>query len=125
MPAAVAGSHAHFTRAECKDVLAPGDVVGKLTPAAAEHLGLPAGLLVAQGDSSNCNIHLCDMMMLSETLSPPLKMPPGGADAFIGMVGLGVLNDGGESSLHDALKHPIILTGRFLSCIVATKSWLS
>eukprot|EP00873_Tetraselmis_striata_P012159 jgi/Tetstr1/432423/TSEL_000186.t1 len=61
-----------------QEIVAPGEEVGKLTPAAAEHLGLPAGLTVAQG----------------------------GADAFIGMVGLGVLNDGdlalltGSSHLH-------------------------
>jgi ribulokinase/ribulose-phosphate 3-epimerase len=46
-----------------QEVLPLGAVVGGLTPAAAAHLGLPAGLPVAQG----------------------------GADAFIGMVGLGVL----------------------------------
>mmetsp|Transcript_6023 Transcript_6023/g.14591 ORF Transcript_6023/g.14591 Transcript_6023/m.14591 type:complete len:742 (-) Transcript_6023:127-2352(-) len=61
-----------------KEVLAPGEPVGGLTQRAAEHLGLPAGLLVAQG----------------------------GADAMIGMVGLGVVNDGelalltGSSHLH-------------------------
>jgi ribulose kinase len=58
--------------------LAPGALVGGLTPAAAAHLGLPPGLRVAQG----------------------------GADAFIGMLGLGVLRSGelalltGSSHLH-------------------------
>ncbi|GLC45809.1 hypothetical protein PLESTB_001153500 [Pleodorina starrii] len=47
-------------------VLAPGELVGGLTPSAAEHLGLPAGTPVAQG----------------------------GADAFIGMIGLGVVRPG-------------------------------
>jgi ribulose kinase len=51
-----------------QEIVAPGAVVGRLTPRAAQHLGLPPGLVVAQG----------------------------GADAFIGMVGLGVLNDGGK-----------------------------
>ncbi len=48
------------------EVLPLGEVIGGLTPAAAEHLGLPAGLPVAQG----------------------------GADAFIGMIGLGVVRPG-------------------------------
>jgi ribulose kinase len=58
--------------------LPPGARVGGLTPAAAAHLGLPAGLTVAQG----------------------------GADAFIGILGLGVLRPGelalltGSSHLH-------------------------
>lgn len=53
-------------------------MVGGLTPAAAAHLGLPEGLPVAQG----------------------------GADAFVGMVGLGVMEAGqmalltGSSHLH-------------------------
>ncbi|UEM07068.1 hypothetical protein JL101_029130 (plasmid) [Skermanella rosea] len=46
-----------------REVLPLGQVIGGLTPAAAEHLGLPAGLPVAQG----------------------------GSDAFIGMIGLGVV----------------------------------
>jgi FGGY-family pentulose kinase len=60
------------------DVLPLGDTIGGLTPAAAGHLGLPAGLPVAQG----------------------------GADAFIGMIGLGVVRPGrlafitGSSHLH-------------------------
>uniref|UniRef100_A0A7S0RG04 Glycerol kinase n=1 Tax=Chlamydomonas leiostraca TaxID=1034604 RepID=A0A7S0RG04_9CHLO len=47
-------------------VLALGEAVGGLTPEAAAHCGLPPGLLVAQG----------------------------GADAFIGMIGLGVTQPG-------------------------------
>lgn len=49
-----------------KDILPLGAPVGHLTAAAAAHLGLPEGLLVAQG----------------------------GSDAFIGMVGLGVIAPG-------------------------------
>src|SRR5262249_38885941 len=49
-----------------RDVLPLGEVVGGLTAAAAEHLGLPKGLPVAQG----------------------------GADAFIAMPGLGVVRPG-------------------------------
>ena len=48
------------------EVLNLGDVVGGLTAAAAQHLGLPLGLPVIQG----------------------------GADAFIGMIGLGVVRPG-------------------------------
>ena len=61
-----------------REVLPLGDVIGGLTAAAADHLGLPAGLPVAQG----------------------------GADAFIGMIGLGVVRPGrlafitGSSHLH-------------------------
>jgi ribulokinase/ribulose-phosphate 3-epimerase len=60
------------------DVLLPGQPVGNLTSQAASHLGLPEGLLVAQG----------------------------GADAFIGIIGLGVLHPNqmalltGSSHLH-------------------------
>ena len=60
------------------EVIAPGDVIGPLTRAAAEHLGLKADIPVVQG----------------------------GADAFIGMVGLGVTEPGemalitGSSHLH-------------------------
>src|SRR5262249_23721571 len=49
-----------------RDVLPLGEVIGGLTAAAAEHLGLPKGLTVAQG----------------------------GADAFIAMIGLGVVRPG-------------------------------
>src|SRR5262249_8806863 len=49
-----------------RDVLPRGEVIGGLTAAAAEHLGLPKGLPVAQG----------------------------GADAFIAMLGLGVVRPG-------------------------------
>jgi ribulose kinase len=61
-----------------KEVVAPGNVIGPLTSTAAEHLGLKAGTPVVQG----------------------------GADAFIGMVGLGVTEPGemamitGSSHLH-------------------------
>ena len=61
-----------------QEVLKLGDVVGGLTASAAAHLGLPIGLPVAQG----------------------------GADAFIGMIGLGAINAGqmalltGSSHLH-------------------------
>jgi ribulose kinase len=60
------------------EVIAPGDVIGPLTSPAAEHLGLKADIPVVQG----------------------------GADAFIGMVGLGVTEPGemalitGSSHLH-------------------------
>jgi ribulose kinase len=60
------------------EVIAPGDVIGPLTRTAAEHLGLKADTPVVQG----------------------------GADAFIGMVGLGVTEPGemamitGSSHLH-------------------------
>jgi ribulose kinase len=60
------------------DVLPMGEVIGPLTSAAAEHLGLPVGLPVVQG----------------------------GADAFVAMVGLGVVKPGrlafitGSSHLH-------------------------
>jgi len=61
-----------------REILALGEVVGGLTDAAAEHLGLARGTPVAQG----------------------------GADAFIGMIGLGVVEPGrmafitGSSHLH-------------------------
>ena len=48
------------------EVLRLGEVIGGLTPAAAEHLGLNSGLPVVQG----------------------------GADAQIGMIGLGVVKPG-------------------------------
>ncbi len=49
-----------------RDIVAPGEVVGPLTAPAAEHLGLSTATLVVQG----------------------------GADAFIGMIGLGVARAG-------------------------------
>ena len=61
-----------------QEVLKLGDIVGGLTKEAAAHLGLPVGLPVAQG----------------------------GADAFVGMIGLGVIRPGemalltGSSHLH-------------------------
>ena len=61
-----------------KEVIAPGSIIGPLTSTAAEHLGLMAGTPVVQS----------------------------GADAFIGMVGLGVTEPGemamitGSSHLH-------------------------
>ncbi len=61
-----------------KDVLRLGEIIGPLTAAAADHLGLPKGVPVAQG----------------------------GADAMIAMVGLGVVKPGklafitGSSHLH-------------------------
>ncbi len=60
------------------EIAAPGEVLGPLTPAAAGHLGLP----------------------------PTVKVVQGGADAFIGMVGLGITAPGdlalitGSSHLH-------------------------
>ena len=61
-----------------EDIVAPGKIIGPLTPEAAAHLGLNAGTPVVQG----------------------------GADAFIGMIGLGVTEPGdlalitGSSHLH-------------------------
>ena len=60
------------------DYVRPGEIVGGLTPAAAAHLGLPAGLPVAQG----------------------------GADAFIGMIGLGVTRPGSDGACHRLLPPP-------------------
>ena len=77
----------------------PGEVVGNLTPAAAAHLGLPAGLPVAQG----------------------------GADAFIGMIGLGVTRPGqmalvtGSSHLQLAVTEQAVhrrgLWGAYEECV--------
>ncbi len=64
-------------------VLPLGTPVGKLTAAAAAHLGLAEGTLVAQG----------------------------GADAFVGMLGLGVVEDGQLA----------LLTG---ACILWLGSWV-
>lgn len=74
-----------------------GEIVGSLTPQAAADLGLPEGLPVAQG----------------------------GADAFIGMLGLGVINPGqmvgielqpertGSIALTLSLSHQVALPARF------------
>jgi sugar (pentulose or hexulose) kinase len=60
-------------------LLAPGEVVGQLTPTAARHTGLPAGLPVAQG----------------------------GADAFIGMLGLAVIEAGEMALLTGVVCHAL------------------
>ena len=83
------------------EVVRPGDVVGGLTPEAAAHLGLPAGLPVAQG----------------------------GADAFIGLIGLGVTRPGqlalvtGSSHLQlaitDQATHRPGLWGAYEECVYA------
>ncbi|WP_207483075.1 FGGY-family carbohydrate kinase [Arenibaculum pallidiluteum] len=59
-----------------RDIVRPGETVGTLTAEAAAHLGLPEGLPVAQG----------------------------GADAFIGMIGLGV-NAPGQVALVTGSSH--------------------
>jgi len=59
-----------------RTIVAPGDVIGGLTAAAAAHLGLPHDLPVVQG----------------------------GADAFIGMIGLGV-SEPGEMALITGSSH--------------------
>ena len=81
------------------EVLRPGEIVGGLTPDAAAHLGLPAGLPVAQG----------------------------GADAFIGMIGMGVTRPGqlalvtGSSHLQlavtDQAVHRRGLWGAYEDCV--------
>ncbi|PNH06036.1 Ribulokinase [Tetrabaena socialis] len=68
------------------EVLALGDEVGGLTPAAAAHLGLPAGTLVAQG----------------------------GADAFVGMIGLGVVAPGQMALLTGSSHLQLGIVGREL-----------
>lgn len=83
-----------------KEVLPLGTVVGGLTSTAAAHLGLPEGLPVAQG----------------------------GADAFIGMLGLGVIDPGqmalltGSSHLHlgctDATFHGPGIWGTYRDAVV-------
>ena len=71
------------------EIAAPGEVVGPLTEAAAAHLGLPQGCRVVQG----------------------------GADAFIGMIGLGVTQPGdlalitGSSHLHLGIATREVHTG--------------
>jgi ribulokinase len=67
-------------------ILAPGTPIGPLTNAAADHLGLPHGLLVVQG----------------------------GSDAFIGVIGLGVTEPGemalitGSSHLHIGIADRVV-----------------
>ncbi len=72
------------------DVIAAGSVIGELTKEAAEHLGLKAGVKVAQG----------------------------GADAFIGLIGLGVskpgqlaLITGSSHLLFGVTAHPVSASG--------------
>lgn len=73
-----------LTRLLPRVVRAPGAEVGVLSPSAARHLGLPPGVLVAQG----------------------------GPDAFVGMLGLGCVSPGdvclitGSSHLHCAVVDP-------------------
>ena len=86
------------------DIVPPGEVVGGLTPAAAGHLGLTPGMPVVQG----------------------------GADAFIGMIGLGVTEPGemalitGSSHLHlgitDAAVHGPGHWGTYMSCVYPNKA---
>jgi sugar (pentulose or hexulose) kinase len=81
------------------DIVAPGQVIGHLTDDAAHHLGLNAGTPVVQG----------------------------GADAFIGMIGLGVTQPGdmamitGSSHLHlgvaDRAVHAPGLWGTYMDCV--------
>ncbi|WP_099827887.1 FGGY-family carbohydrate kinase [Oceaniglobus indicus] len=81
------------------DIRAPGDVVGPLTPEAAKHLGLPETTKVVQG----------------------------GADAFIGMIGLGVRNPGdlamitGSSHLHLGIASETVhakgVWGTYMDCV--------
>jgi len=81
------------------EIVAPGQVIGPLTPEAALHLGLNAGTPVVQG----------------------------GADAFIGMIGLGVTQPGdlamitGSSHLHlgvaDHMVHAAGIWGTYMDCV--------
>ncbi len=82
-----------------QEIAAPGQVIGPLTDAAARHLGLNAGTPVVQG----------------------------GADAFIGMIGLGVTQPGelamitGSSHLHlgvaDRMVHAPGVWGTYMDCV--------
>jgi ribulokinase len=82
-----------------RDIVAPGQVIGPLTAEAARHLGLIAGTPVVQG----------------------------GADAFIGMIGLGVTQPGdmamitGSSHLHlgiaDRTVHVPGVWGTYQDCV--------
>lgn len=86
-----------------REIVAPGEVIGGLTAGAAAHLGLSAGLPVVEG----------------------------GADAFIGMVGLGVTNAGemalitGSSHLHlgiaDRGVHAPGVWGTYMDCVYPGK----
>ncbi|MBC7738807.1 MAG: carbohydrate kinase, partial [Candidatus Saccharibacteria bacterium] len=81
------------------EIVAPGQVIGPLTAEAALHLGLNAGTPVVQG----------------------------GADAFIGMIGLGVTQPGdlamitGSSHLHlgvaDRMVHAPGIWGTYMDCV--------
>jgi FGGY-family pentulose kinase len=81
------------------EIVAPGQVIGPLTAEAAAHLGLKAGLPVVQG----------------------------GADAFVGMVGLGAREPGdlamitGSSHLHlgvaEQTVHAPGVWGTYLACV--------
>ncbi len=81
------------------EIVAPGQVIGPLTQGAAHHLGLNAGTPVVQG----------------------------GADAFIGMIGLGVTQPGdlaiitGSSHLHlgvaDRMVHAPGIWGTYMDCV--------
>ncbi len=85
------------------EIVAPGAVIAGLTAQAADHLGLPKGLPVVQG----------------------------GADAFIGMVGLGVTQPGemalitGSSHLHlgiaDRSVHAPGVWGTYMDCVYPGK----
>lgn len=82
-----------------RDIVAPGQVIGPLTGTAAHHLGLREGTPVVQG----------------------------GADAFIGMIGLGVTQPGdlamitGSSHLHlgvaDRMVHAVGVWGTYMDCV--------
>ena len=82
-----------------QEIVAPGQVIGPLTDDAARHLGLNAGTPVVQG----------------------------GADAFIGMIGLGVTQPGdlamitGSSHLHlgvaDRTVHASGIWGTYMDCV--------
>ncbi|MEM8822684.1 MAG: FGGY-family carbohydrate kinase [Pseudomonadota bacterium] len=82
-----------------QEIAAPGEVIGPLTPDAAAHLGLPETVKVVQG----------------------------GADAFIGMIGLGVTQPGdmalitGSSHLHlgitEVETHAPGIWGTYADCV--------
>ena len=77
-----------------RDLLQLGAPVGGLTAEAANHLRLPTGLLVAQVRSGT-DYHSAESGTPSARVSiVPPSPPQGGADAFIGMLGLGVVRPG-------------------------------